>query len=381
MTRLDRRQLLRLLASLPALGLAPARPLAAGRERRILVLLELKGGNDGLNTLIPHGDPAYYALRPKLSIPESKVLKLDDGFGLHPALEPLLPAWRGGEMAWIMGLGYPHPNRSHFRSIEIWETASDPEEYLDKGWLTRVLPARHRLQGISIGGDAGPLGGGRLNVLQMQGLREFLRMSRRIQAVAAHTANPALAHVLAVRNRIQANARQLARKLSDPRLPDVAFPKSRLGRRLQTVARVIASGLDVPVFKVAHGSFDTHVKQPNRHRQLLHQLAVALAAFRETLLRLNVWDEVLVVTYSEFGRRAAENAGGGTDHGTAAAHLALGGQVKGGLHGRPPSLAALQDGDLAHTTDFRALYHTIASQWLRRPSPWTDHQALDFLRA
>ncbi len=340
--------------------------LAQVPERRVLVLLELQGGQDGLNTFIPD-DPEYERLRPRLAIPRGQRLPISPHLGLHPALEPLLPAWHAGEMALVQGLGYPRPNRSHFRGIEIWDTGASGGEYLDSGWLARGLPASFRggylTDGIVLGHNPGPLSGAGCEPLVMQRLDTFLRRAQRFRELTARSRNPALAHLLAVESGLARARGDLARALAGVDLQEDAFPNSRIGRAMADAARLILAGNTAPVIKLSHGSFDTHSNQLGRHERLLRQLAQALAAFRRVLQAQGAWDRVLLMTYSEFGRRVAENGSAGTDHGQAATHFLLGGRVKGGLHGEHPSLRHLADGDLAYTTDFRRLYDSVLVGW------------------
>lgn len=389
-----RRRELLLCAGLSTLFL-PARlawPLAApaaaaGRaERGTLVLVELQGGNDGLNTLVPFAEPAYYEARPRLAVEREDVHPLDEGVGMSPALRALIPAWEAGELGWVQGVGYAQPNRSHFRSSDIWETASDSDEVLEDGWVVRAVPgsAPGDLPDVVVlGGEAGPARGGAMHVVRLSSPEKFAREASRLRELEAiATENPALAHILAVRQEIRAAAGKFEASLATLRPMATEFPKSGIGRQLEQVARMVLAGMEIPVFKVSLGSFDTHFRQRKRHDRLLAQLAEALAAFRTALMEGEAWDQVLVMSYSEFGRRVAENASGGTDHGTAAPHLVLGGKVRGGLYGKHPSLTDLDKrGDLRWTTDYRQLYTTVAQRWWGVEQPeWAERfPALDFL--
>jgi uncharacterized protein (DUF1501 family) len=335
---------------------------------RTLLLLELNGGNDGLNTLVPYADSAYYAARPRLAIERGQVLQLSPLLGLHPALEPLWRDWQQGQLAVVPGVGYAQPNRSHFRSIEIWDTASNSEETLATGWLARLFerqaPPRERpADGIVIGRNAAPLTGGQTRAVVMQDAGRFLRQAQHIESGAAAAPNPALAHILGVRSDVRQAAAQMGSRLDSSAALGTTFPQHRFGRDIETAARLIASGAHAPVIKLAHGSFDTHSNQRGTHERLLRELAEGLSAFRTEMQARGLWDRVLVMTYSEFGRRVAENGSQGTDHGTAAPQFLLGGRVKGGIYGSQPSLTQLDAGDLRHTTDYRSLYVTAAQWW------------------
>ncbi|HID50309.1 MAG TPA: DUF1501 domain-containing protein, partial [Chromatiales bacterium] len=360
---MDRREFLKRSGLLPAALWAP-QLFAAGSpyRNRILILLELKGGNDGLNTVIPFADPAYARLRPRLGVGRDAVVRLDEQTGLNPALQPLLSAWQAGDLAIVQGVGYPDPNRSHFRSIEIWETGADAREFLAEGWLAPVfrehpLPAGGALDGVVLDANPGPLLGTR-NVPLRQPAR-FLRQARRSRPATARVHNPALDHILAVQQETRQAAEVLAEWLAKGSNPPGGFPNTAIGRQCQTAAWLIEARLPLAVIKLSHGSFDTHSNQRRQHDRLLGQLAGALAALRERLRQAGRWDEVLIMSYSEFGRRAAENGSAGTDHGTAAPHFLLGGRVRGGLHGQAPSLTRLLNGDLQFHVDFRRLYATV----------------------
>jgi len=274
---------------------------------------------------------------------------------------------------------------SHFRSIEIWETGSDSNEYLNDGWLSQLFEANnnHSLQGITVGSDSGPLFGNKFNSLLIQDKKSFVALTKQLKEVEKSTANNVLAHILSVQNNIKSNAQLVIEKLQKAKSLDVEFPKGRFAKQLETIAQIITSGIETPIYKVELGSFDTHNNQLKRHTKLLKELSEGLNTFSTAMKKADLWDDVLIVTYSEFGRRATENESNGTDHGTAAAHFALGGRVKGGVHngmlGVAPSLTDLDNNDLKFTTDFRAYYNTIASQWLNIESPWSSFGELPLI--
>lgn len=355
---MDRRRFLASLAALP--WLAHAAP-EGGRYERLLILIELKGGNDGLNTLIPYNDSEYTRLRPRLAIPRERVVQLDATFGLHPALAPLKSLWDGGELAWVQGVGYPEPNLSHFRSIEIWETASGSREYLGDGWLARVFraappPAGFAADGVSVAADdMGPLAGAR--AVSLSDPARFVNQARLVRA-SPHSANGALAHILKVGDDIRAAAQGLDSHTEFR----AEFPRHRFGQACQAAARV-AAGRNVAAIRISHNGFDTHGGQSNVHERLLGELAEGLLALRAALAEKGLWRDTLLLSYSEFGRRAQENGSGGTDHGTAAPHFLIGGRVKGGLYGQAPSLSRLEGGNLLSTVDFRSLYATVIERW------------------
>ena len=335
---------------------------------RILILVELKGGNDGLNTLIPYADPKYRELRPGIGVARDHVVQLDEKVGLHDKLEPLMEAWKARDLAIVQGVGYPYPNRSHFRSIEIWDTASASNQTLSEGWIAQAfegaaLPKGAGVDSIVVDTNALPSTGPTLRTIVMQDAENFLRQAQALREAGAMKdgGNPALRHLLAVRQEINAAAKGLSDKLRDAPAPKEAYSQELLfGRQLELATKVVAARVPVVAVKVALGGFDTHANQVQPHERLLGFLAMGLATLRRNLIAAGLWDDVLVMTYSEFGRRARQNASAGTDHGTAAPLFVMGGGVKGGLHGVYPSLSDLQDGDLKHSVDFRSVFATVA---------------------
>ncbi|MFZ5541750.1 MAG: DUF1501 domain-containing protein [Pseudomonadota bacterium] len=334
---------------------------------KLLVLLELRGGNDGLNTVAPIEDGRYHDLRPRLALRE-EAIPLADGLALHPALAPLRALWDGREMAVIRGVGYARPNLSHFRSIEIWDTASDSAQYLHEGWLTRAIATAPVFRSASADGvvigatDLGPLGGG-ARAIALTDPARFARQAR-LAGQAQSAARGALAHLLRVESDIARAAAELR--------PDASFatefPRGAFGIAMRHAAEVAATRR-VPVVRVTLAGFDTHQNQANAHAELLRQLAEGVVALRAALAEVDLWRDTLVLTYSEFGRRPRENASGGTDHGTASVMFAFGGRVAGGFIGEAPSLARLDaDGNLLHTTDFRAVYATVLERWWKLDS-------------
>jgi len=351
-----------LALSVPNLAFAAA---PGADYRNLLVLVELKGGNDGLNTVVPYADPSYYRLRPRLGIRREEVMQLDDQVGLHPALQPLMSLWQARELAIVQGVGYPAPNLSHFRSIEIWDTASPSDVYLSEGWLTRTfqsrpVPQAYAADGVVIGSqDMGPLTGTGARAIALANTEQFLRQARLADDAAAKSRNGALAHIL----KVEGDIVQAASGLAGSHTFRTEFPPGPFGNALKTVAQVVAGKAGVAVVRVTHNGFDTHNGQPGVHQRLLKELAEGLAAFKGALQEIDRWDSTLMMTYAEFGRRAQENGSLGTDHGTASAHFVLGGKVKGGLHGQAPSLTRLEGDNLLHTVDFRSLYATAIDKW------------------
>lgn len=356
---------------------------------RILLLVELKGGNDGLNTLVPFADPRYRELRPGVGVARERVLPLDEKVGLHDKLEPLMDSWKARDFAILQGVGYPYPNRSHFRSIEIWDTASAASQTLSEGWIAQAFQATRLPKGAAVDcivadTNALPATGPSLRTIVMQDAESFLRQAANMKEKggSADAGNPALRHVLAVRQEINAAAAGLRDRLRAAPTPIHAYSQDNgLGRQLDLATRLLAAKIQVVAIKVALGGFDTHANQAPTHERLLGILATGLATLRKNLIAANLWNDVVVMTYSEFGRRARQNASGGTDHGTAAPQFVMGGGVRGGLYGAYPSLNDLQDGDLRHTVDFRSVFASAAQGcWgLQRDFGLRQPQRLDFL--
>jgi uncharacterized protein (DUF1501 family) len=368
-TPMNRRDFLKTLGASSALSLSPTLWAATAIRpyERLLVLIELKGGNDGLNTVVPYADPAYAALRPRIGIRREEVVHLSEQIGFHPSLLPLLPVWQAGELALIQGVGYPGPNLSHFRSIEIWDTASKSDETLQEGWLARAFqrmppPNTFAANGVVIGSsEMGPLTTGS-RVVTLTDPEKFMRQARLADTGAPH-GNGALAHIL----KVEADIRQAASGLKAGAAPfafATDFPTHGFGATVKTAAQVLGSGAGAAVLRLTLGGFDTHQQQAGVHGNLLKQLAEGLVALRSALMELNLWERTLVLSYAEFGRRPKENQSGGTDHGTANVHFAFGGQVRGGLYGQAPDLTRLDgNGNSGFSVDYRQLYATVLARW------------------
>lgn len=358
----------------------------AGRYENLLILVELKGGNDGLNTVVPYADAEYYNLRPRIAIARDQVLQLDAGTGLHPSLQPLMPLWQNRELAVVQSVGYPSANLSHFRSIEIWDTASKSDQYLSDGWLTRAfadapVPRSYAADGVVVGSsEMGPLAGGGTRALALNNTAEFVRQAR-LAGSEGVARNAALSHIL----KVERDVTQAAANLGNNVTLRSEFPNHALGNAFKTAAQVVASKAGVAAIKVSHNGYDTHSGQQGTQQRLLKELAEGMVAMRVAMQEIGRWDNTLMMTYCEFGRRPRENQSGGTDHGTANAHFVSGGRVRGGLYGLPPALARLDgNGNLPFAVDFRDLYATALDRWWGISSQTAlngRYTPVDFLRA
>ncbi len=362
------------LLGIPLVGLAeaglPSTFAKSAIHDRVLILVELKGGNDSLNTVIPYANSVYAQLRPTIGIKQDDVIRIDSQQGLHPSLAPLVPIWEKNELAIVQGVGYPDPNLSHFRSIDIWNTASKSKEYLADGWVARAihngLQAKtgktFTSEGVLVGiNEQGPLAGA--DAVSLRQAETFVNQSR-LAMPSELVGNASLTHILGVERSIVDAANGLRGEKYSFK---TEFPNGNFGQSVQAAAQIVAGQrgkAGVPVIVLSLGSFDTHVNQLGNHANLLKQLAEGLAALRGALQEVSAWDRTMVMTYSEFGRRARQNQSNGTDHGTAAAHFVMGGAVRGGLIGKTPELSRLDSSqNLVYTTDFRQLQATVAKGW------------------
>lgn len=351
------------------------------RDRDILVMIEMNGGNDGVNTLIPFTDPAYVANRPTLAIARDKVLEIGNSLALHPNMGAMKSLYEAGQVAIIQGAGYPHANQSHFRSMDIWQTA-EPEKTISLGWLGRYLDQiteddNNALYGVAFQGEMPRAYRGEhsqvpavpnLQAYRFQTDPNFPQdRTRQIQAftrISSHVPIDRPYVGLVQRNIVDAYTTAERLQTAGTYKPTVSYPKTGLGNGLQLVAEVIVKRFGTHLFHVTIGGFDTHANQAAQHAKILGDLSSSLGAFFKDLQNQSLADNVLALTFSEFGRRFKENGSNGTDHGEASVMFAVGGKVRGGLYGAYPSLTGLNDGNLRYNTDFRTVYSTILEKWL-----------------
>ncbi len=358
---------------------------------RILVVVQLDGGNDGLNTVVPYRDDEYRKRRPRLAIPAAEVKKVDDRIGLHPQLEGFSKLLEQHRLAIVQGVGYPNPNRSHFDSMAIWQTARTSVDKAAPGWLARAIdrrpvsgpggdaPGLHIHESFPLPGAGGRSAGGAVDG-------------------AARAVPPAAGHAPGPRGR-RADRRPRPPGKTGPRRVRLAAPVRRavqpdhvcqqcaararaagrlgakvdypefygLARRLKLIAQLVKAGLSTPIYYTHLDGFDTHSGQLQQHANLLRELGSSLKAFLDDLEKSGESERVLVLVFSEFGRRLGENGSGGTDHGTAAPVFLLGQPVQPGLHGAYPDLTRLEDGDPIHGVNFRRVYASLLDRWLGVP--------------
>lgn len=361
-----------------------ARAAAPGKDQ-ILVVLEMSGGNDGLNTVIPYADDLYHKARPTLRQTADTVIRLDDHVGLHPGMRGLRPMWEQGELAVVQGVGYPNPERSHFEAMDVWQSA-DPRRTLKTGWLGRAtaeidngaggVPILHLGPNTMPLALAGASGGGAVTVNQKNPFRlelgggqaEQHKVRRRLleDLAASPSEEGEVGDLVSFVQRRQLQTltaiEQLRALLEGP--GSVGRQGDGLTQKLQIIAGLIARGFGTRIFYVNLDGFDTHATQGPAHDTLLADLANAVAAFFQILKASGDDHRVRLLTFSEFGRRVQENSSRGTDHGAGSCLFVAGPSVKGGVVGKHPSLADLDNGDLKFHTDFRSIYATLLDDWL-----------------
>jgi uncharacterized protein (DUF1501 family) len=384
-----------------------ATQIATGKDANILVVLQMAGGNDGLNTVVPFANDHYRKARPRLGLGEKDILKISDEIGLHKSLTGFQELYDAGQLALIQGIGYPNPNRSHFRSTEIWQTASDSERFENTGWLGRyfdntcagcdptvaVTLGRQMPQAFAAKNPKGicfdsPQNyrfqkGDKPGPGEMDTTEESYRKLNAIDEAQMENSGGSIGalhghskHAGSPLDFIERTA--LDAQLSSEKVRAIAsrvenkatYPGSQLANSLKMVAKLIGGGLPTRVYYVSQGGYDTHTNQTGTHERLLADLGGAVKAFVEDLKAQGNLERVLVMTFSEFGRRVAENASGGTDHGAAAPMFIMGSKVKAGVLGNYPSVAPadLNQGDLKYTVDFRSVYAGVLEQWLKTKS-------------
>lgn len=353
---------------------------------KILVVVQLSGGNDGLNTVVPFQNDVYYAQRPRLAIPKTEVLRLTDEIGLNPVMKGIQDLYEKGFVSIVNQVGYPNPDRSHFRSMDIWQTASASNEYLSTGWLGRYLDATcegeckvaHRvveiddtlslaLKGQKIKGLA------TTNTQKMYEATQNTHIQRLQKLTAKHTdhEHEDVDYLYKTLAETVSSAQYLHSKTKTYN-SNLAYPMHEFGQQLKTIAQLISAGAETSVYYTSLTGFDTHVNQKNQQERLLQIYNDSIATFVKDIQSAGRWNDVVVMTFSEFGRRVAQNASNGTDHGTANNLFLMGGKLKkAGLWNDSPNLTDLDEGDLKFQVDFRSVYATLLKKHLQ-----TDDKAI-----
>jgi uncharacterized protein (DUF1501 family) len=366
---------------------APAPKTAVPADKRTLVVVQLSGGNDGLNAVVPYGNGMYYQLRPQIGIAADQVLRLDDNVGLHPNLKSFKALYDKQQLAIIQGVGYPNPSRSHFRSMEIWHTARPQGSVPTNGWLGAFMAEVYKVgespfQCVNFGTSVPQaLHTEHAPVAALQDTTSFqFLVDKRLPTmkdpllktfgqVYARPAKKTPALELVASNWDNtARGVDVLSGTSEKYQAAAQYPNNGFGKTLQQIAQMIASDVGTRVFYLQLGGFDTHANEKPSHATLMSQLADSLAAFQADLEGHGRADQVLTMSFSEFGRRVKENGSQGTDHGAAGPMFVLGTNVKGGLYGDHPDLSKLDDGDLRHSVDFRSVYASVIENWLGAPS-------------
>ena len=362
------------------------------RSDRVLVVIQLSGGNDGLNTVIPHRHELYRKARPKLGVPSSDVIEVADGMGLHPSLKSLERILSDGRVSIVQGVGYESPNRSHFESMDIWQSCRHKKDRSPSGWIGRWIAEceaseRSDALGVHVGSESLPMAFLERGVqVPSVASLEQMRLKAKVEQVGSidvsggvvsspmkgeergatdgeNAESELLGFVETSTSAAIAASERLEMTLSKTAVP-TGFPASRLSEKLQVISRLILAGVTTQIYYVTLDGFDTHANQPAVHEALLRQWSEAVSAFTERMKEAGHEERVLVMTFSEFGRRVAENASVGTDHGAAAPMFLVGPQLPNLLVGEHPSLSDLDDGDLKFSIDFRAVYASVIEDWL-----------------
>lgn len=343
----------------------------------VLVVCQLSGGNDGLNTVVPWSNKRYYELRPSLGIPEDQVLKINNDLGFHPALTGLAELFQQKKVAVIQNVGYPQANRSHFKSMDIWQSAS-PDNKMKYGWIGRHFDQQSATgpqnpivalglstdKPLALSGKVAsiPCFASLVDVQSMVGDPDAEKMLRQIQGMDAMEGSDT--RVVQQANKTALDAMALLSKQLQGYAPKQTYGNDPFGVGFKQISQLIATSPQTRVVYFSAGGFDTHARQADQHKTLLTNFGNAISAFQKEMEAVGKADKVIVLVFSEFGRRSFENASGGTDHGAAAPMFLVGSRVKGGVYGPLPDLSDLQDGDLKYKIDFRQVYATTLDHWM-----------------
>jgi len=331
-----------------------------------LVFIQLNGGNDGLNTFVPYDNPLYYQLRSKIALSKDSVISKNNGMALHPALKNFAEIQQKGDLTLLQNVGYPNPNRSHFRSQEIWQTASASNQYLSEGWLGRYLDLQCKehqpTAGMNLDSiDNLALKGKEPNFITVKDPNRFKIRTDKDDTVKLSD-NPQLDFVRKIANSVTEGAEEIQKALAKS-TTEISYPKTNLGKNLEWIARLIKGNLNSKVYYTSQNGYDTHDNQLAIHQRNLEELNDAVYSFYKDLKQANLLQNVTIVVFSEFGRRVKDN-GNGTDHGTAAPLFVIGGNNRGKVLGSNPDLSDLDEGDLKYQIDFRSVYASLLNHKL-----------------
>ena len=343
-----------------------------------LVIIQLSGGNDGLNCFVPYRNDIYYSKRPGISIKPDQALRLTDEYGLNPSLRAFQELYDKGELTILNGVGYPEPNRSHFRSMDIWQSASASNEYLSSGWLGRWSSHKEAsIPAIGVNGNLNlALKAEKSKAMAISSIKGLKRTAddKIIQAVRKMDhdhSNDMASYLYQTTRRLSEGAEYLMEK-TQTAAKGSGYPANPLAKDLSMIAQLIKAGSETQVYYASLSGFDTHVNQKGTHSRLLESLSGSVKAFKADLKQDGKWNDTLIMVFSEFGRRVEQNAGGGTDHGAASNVWLMGGNLKEpGIRNELPSLSDLDKGDLKYSIDFRDVYAGILENWLK-----SDHQSI-----
>lgn len=345
----------------------------ASQNSRRLVVIQLSGGNDGLNTIIPYRNDELIRVRPTLLGKQTNMIKVTDEMALNPGMNDFRSLWDSGDVCIVNQVGYPNSNRSHFRSMDIWQSASDADEYLSSGWLGRYLDSecsnKTPVGGIEVSNSLSlAMRGDTCKGIPVRNIPQFYKAAKKLPPLSGKPDSDAGNPVADFLNKTIADTRSSAQYLFEKvrtYRSTHTYPNTLLGGELRQVAQLIMSGVEAPVFYVSLSGFDTHSFQQNRHQHLLEIYSESVKVFADHLKSAGEWSNTTILTFSEFGRRLAENASGGTDHGKANTMFVMGGSLKScGLYNSFPDLVHLDDGDPIHSIDFRQVYATVLDTWL-----------------
>lgn len=369
---LNQSSLLSLSPLIPAFLSQTAQGSAASKDDRILVVIQLDGGNDGLNTVVPFADENYGKYRDKLRIDKKDIIRLNDSLGLPPAMKAAGELFDDNQLAIIPGVGYPNPNRSHFRSMAIWHSARlQSADHTGQGWLGRALdqmkqPGNTAPDAVFAGESALPAAiiGRRTNAIALNNELELILASKLAAPGKPKPDDDLQNFVQSTVSSSYVAAKQFAASVKTQSNDNTRFPNYRLARKLRLIARIIRLGGGTRIFYVSQPGYDTHSAQKYAHERLLTEFSRSLKAFLVDIRQAGLSDRIMVMAFSEFGRRVQENASAGTDHGTSGPVFIAGESVKSGILNDYPSLVDLADGDLKSTIDFRRIYSSLLSDWL-----------------